>query len=555
MLLDLKISQLALVTHLELSFRHGMTVITGETGAGKSILLTALNLLVGAKTDPVLIRSGADSAEVSATFDISGLSGAVLWLADVDLTNEEATQDCVIRRLIYTNGRSKAYINGKPVTQAQLKALGEYLVQMHGQHKHQMLLKPYEQLRLLDAYGHHSELLAQCQNIAGLNDKLMKQKRLLLNEQNGLSDQLSLLRYQFDELEQLELKPQEFSSLSEQHTVLAHSEENSVQIEATLIQLESGTDNVHHVIKQLEGLAGMHVTLKNVIELLEPAAIHLQEAQQELSDIKDNLELNPEGLHQIEQRLDQLHQMARKHRVEPDALYNHAHQLSEKIESLSHSQEKLLEIDRDLETLSGQYQRIADALSKARKETALILAHDISKTISELGMQGASFSVLFETINTPTIPQSHGYDEVTFCMSANPGHPPQPLHKVASGGELSRMSLAIQLMTAEAEHTPTLIFDEADVGVGGQTAIQIGQALKRLAEKAQVFCVTHLPQVAAFGDQHLLVQKDKGKEQTESSITELKGDTRLAELARMLSGDSRSKQALANAKAMLAEVV
>lgn len=554
MLLDLKISQLALVTHLELSFRNGMTVITGETGAGKSILLTALNLLVGAKADPVLIRSGAESAEVSATFDISSLSGALLWLADVDLTNEEATQDCVIRRLIYTNGRSKAYINGKPVTQAQLKALGEYLVQMHGQHKHQMLLKPYEQLRLLDAYGHHSTLLTQCQNFAGLHDKLMKQKRALLNEQIGLSDQLSLLRYQFDELEQLGVKPQEFSILSQQHTTLAHAEENAERIEATLTQLESESDNIHHIIKQLDGLAGMNETLKNVLALLEPAAIHLKEAQQELADIKDKLELNPEGLHQIEQRLDQLHQMARKHRVEPDALYDHARQLSEKIETLSHSQEKLIEIERDLESLAAQYRVVADELSKARKNTAILLSQDISKTIADLGMQGASFSVSFETSPSSTAPQSHGYDEVTFCMSANPGHPPQPLHKVASGGELSRMSLAIQLMTAEAEHTPTLIFDEADVGVGGQTAIQIGQALKKLAEKAQVFCVTHLPQVAAFGHQHLLVQKDKGKEQTESTIIELKENSRLGELARMLSGDSRSKQALANAKAMLAEV-
>jgi DNA repair protein RecN (Recombination protein N) len=554
MLLDLKVSQLALVEHLELSFRDNMTVITGETGAGKSILLTALNLLVGAKVDPILIRSGAESAEVSATFDISGLSGALLWLSEVDLTNDDAAQDCVIRRIIFMNGRSKAYINGKPVTQTQLKALGEYLVQMHGQHKHQMLLKPYEQLRLLDAHGQHNDLLIHCQNLASTHDKLIKQKKMLLNEQVGLSDQLSLLRYQFEELEQLDLKPDEFSGLSERHTALAHAEQNALQIEASLETLDAQSDNVHQVIKQLSGLAGLDQVVKNVITLLEPAAIHLQEATQELAGIKDKLELDPEVLHQVEERLDQLHKMARKHRVEPDALFTHAENLKEKIASLSQSQENLAVIDRDLADLSTHYKAVADKLSAARQKTAKILSRDISSAIAGLGMQGAMFIVEFETSAHPDQPQAYGYDAVTFCVSANPGHPPQPLHKVASGGELSRMSLAIQLITAEAEHTPTLIFDEADVGVGGQTAIQVGQALKTLAQKAQVFCVTHLPQVAAFGQQHLLVKKEKGSEKTQSFITELNSAARLAELARMLSGDSNSKQAIANAKAMLAEV-
>ena len=551
MLLDLTVSQLALVDELNLNFTHGMTVITGETGAGKSILLTALNLILGGKADPILIRNGAEKAEIHATFDLKGLSGALLWLAEVDLTLASASNECLIRRVLYLNGRSKAYINGQPVTQTQLRVLGEYLIQMHGQHKHQLLLKPYEQLRLLDEFGHHESFLNQCRSISHNYDKLMKQKNHLINSQHGLGEQLALLAYQVEELEQLDLKEDEFLNISQIHTELAHSEENALKIQHALESLEKQSSELMNISPSLKKLPSLENKLKNCLELMNLAEIHFNEAIQELSHINDNIELDPQKLSGIEMRLNQYQSMARKHRVKPENLFIHMCDLQSKMLDLKHASTHIETIDEQLNILKKDFESIASQLSQARKKSAISLSAAITQAISELGMEKAVFTIAFSKINAPNEPTPYGHDQIEYCVSANPGHPAQPLNRVASGGELSRISLAIQLITAAAEHTPTLIFDEADVGIGGETALKVGQTLRALGKKAQVLCVTHLPQVAGYGQHHLLVKKQSNQQNTVTQITVLDKVSRLKELARMLSGDSDSHHALNHAESLL----
>ncbi|MGE3318179.1 MAG: DNA repair protein RecN [Candidatus Berkiella sp.] len=554
MLQHLYIKDLSVLAHADIHFASGMTVITGETGAGKSILLDALALAIGERGDSQMIRPGSDKAEIAATFDVSKLSGAILWLNDLDLTCDDDSH-CIIRRILYSNGRSKAFINGRPVTTAQLRLLGDYLVQIHGQHQHQLLLKPQEQLRLLDAFGQHDTTLSQVKTAFREYEALILQREALLTASRTSEAKMDLLHYQIAELQSLHLREHELKQLDEEHDKLAHSRTFIETTEQALALLENADEgNVLQWLGQLQmvlrPLENKSQGLKNAFECIENASIQLKEASDELNSFVSQLEVDPERLYEVEQRLERIHEIARKHKVEASQLYYHFCHLQEQALQFANQEQFLAKIDENIALAKQQYQQIAKKLTKAREQAARQLASEITTCVQQLAMPGAVFTIDLIAYHDNEL-HAHGNETVCFGISANPGHPPQPLNKVASGGELSRISLALQLVTAKYVATPCLVFDEVDVGISGKVGAVVGKSLQRLAQSAQVLCVTHLPQVAACGENHLQVVKQRSENNTVTQIHMLNATARVEAIAQMLGGMDVTTQARANAKQLL----
>ncbi len=532
-----------------------MTVITGETGAGKSIILDALNLALGQRSDSQLIRPGCEKCEIAATFEISSLSGAILWLTDLELSCEESPQVCIIRRIIYANGRSKAFINGRPVTIQQLRLLGDYVVQIHGQHQHQLLLKAHEQLRLLDAFGQHDVLLSQVKTAYKAWDNLNQSLEQLKANGSPEQSRLDLLHYQIAELEALGVQANELEKLHQEHDELAHGATYIHAIEQTLNLLEQNEEAnalslTSFAQSSLKTLTDKFPSLHNVKECLANAHIQLQEAICDLHDFSATLEINPERLHEVSIRLERIHDMARKHRIAPEELLQHYEKLKNEVKQYADIEISVKKVEQDLALSFDQYQRVAKALTTARIKASEKLGYEITEKISQLGMPGGLFKVQLVP-QAPGSLHAFGNESVIFNVSANPGHAPQPLSKVASGGELSRISLALELLSAKFLSTPSLVFDEVDVGISGKTGSIVGRALHDLSQSAQVLCITHLPQVAAIGDHHIQVTKLQQENSTSSDIQFLNTQQRVEEIARLLGGIDITAQARANAKALL----
>lgn len=550
MLQHLFIKDLAIVAHVDINFSEGITVITGETGAGKSILLDALHLALGERADSHWIRPGAEKAEIAVTFDISELPGAILWLAELELTADH--QQCMIRRILYANGRSKAYINGRPATSQQLRVLGEHLIQIHGQHQHQLLLKTAEQLRLLDAFGQHDAQVSQVKTIYKEWEKLQQQLELARN--NTLEQaRTELLQYQIAEIEALQLQDNELEQLHQEQEQLAHAHTFRLACENALSLLaEQDANAIQSIYQAQQALRNLskYKAITNAQECLQSALIQLQEATTEINHFVQELEIDPQRLQEVEQRLEKIHDMARKHKVDPVALLAHYQHLTQQMEQYTQAAENIAQLTEKIRLAEQRYQQCARQLTAARQQTALKLAQMVTQTIQQLGMPGALFAIDLVPHSDVQL-HAHGNETCLFAISANPGHAPQPLHKVASGGELSRVSLALELITAQFLATPCLIFDEVDVGISGKIGAIVGKALYDLSKKAQVLCITHLPQVAAFGDQHLHVVKTRSGESTVSELQVLSEAQRIEEIARMLGGLDVSTQARANAKQLL----
>ncbi|MFI4938388.1 MAG: DNA repair protein RecN [Candidatus Berkiellales bacterium] len=554
MLQHLFIKDLAVVAFVDMHFYTGMTVITGETGAGKSVLLDALGLALGERADNQLIRPGAQHAEIAATFDISALSAAVLWLANCELAGDDKEQ-CLIRRIIYANGRSRAFINGCPVTTQQLRLLGEHLVQIHGQHQHQRLLKSTEQLRLLDAFGQHDELVSQVKTAFKEWEKCQQKKQALLQSADTAQAQSDLLQYQITELEVLALAEDELEQLYQEHDQLAHAQSYIQSSEHALAWLiNSEENNVSRGISQVLSLIKPYLekskTLANAHECLENARIQVEEAVAEINHFIHHLAINPSRLAEIERRLERIHEIARKHKVEPLKLYQHHQHLTEKAQHFLALEETLKEIDQSLQIIEKQYQQVAPQLSEMRRNTAVKLTQEITQCLQQLGMPGAIFTIDLNAHHDNHL-HLNGNENIVFNVSANPGHPVQPLNKVASGGELSRISLALEMITSKYLDTPCLIFDEVDVGISGKIGTLVGKALYELGKSTQVICVTHLPQVAAFGNHHIQVTKTRFENSTLTEIQVLNDPQRIDEIARMLGGMDVTTQARAHAKQLL----
>ena len=552
MLQSLNIIDLAVVKSLDLDLEKGMSVLTGETGAGKSILLTALGLALGDRADSNYIRPGSKRAEINLEFDISDALSAQQWLRDNELDDGE---HCLIRRVINQDGRSKAFINNRPVTLQSLQAISEKLVEIHGQHAHLTLLHQNEQRNFLDNALKNPELVEQVAAVYQQWHATHEQLEKLTQAATDQSAREDMLRYQINELEQLDLNNFNYQTLSDEHNRLA----NLGQILTTgQSQLDLLYDNeqqsvcqmLNHSIQELTNLAQLTPEIETINNLLSEGQIQIEEAALELRRYLESQEADPQRMEWLENQIGIIHNLSRKHQVNPEQLPELAEDLSTELDNLTHSSEKIEELQAAVKKMENKYSLLAGQLSKQRQIFAQKMQEIITATIQELGMPQGDFQISV-TQNPDLTPKINGYDKIEFLVSANPGLPPRPLGKVASGGELSRISLAIQVATSNDKTIATMIFDEVDSGIGGGIAEIVGQKLRRLSKDRQVLCVTHLPQVASQAHQHLFVTKSSTSEITTSNVRQLTDQERTEEVARMLGGVNITDQTLAHAQEML----
>jgi len=552
MLLSLHIRDFAIIDELEVEFSPGMSALTGETGAGKSILLGALGLLLGDRADAGSVRHGCERAEISAAFDLSSCPAAGDWLLAHDMDSGE---DCQLRRVISREGRSRAYINGSPVPVASLRELGEHLVDIHGQHEHQSLLRRDLQRQLLDNHGGHAALLDELKNIHQDWHDARATIRDLVGDDRDRDTRLEFLRFQLQELDALAPQPDESEQL---HTELARLSNAGQLIETCRSHLQqlyeddaSAHDRLGKAADDLAAVADLDPAFREAGELFNNALIQLQEGIDQLRHCEERLELDPERLQWVEQRLDALHGAARKHRIEAEQLPGFHQRLLTDIADLEQADEKLATLESRKLELESRYRKTARRLHTRRSKTAARISAQVSDAMQALGMQGGRFEIQVNDSGKPESLSDQGTDTIEFLVSANPGQPLKPLNKVASGGELSRISLAIQVVAAHDTVIPTLIFDEVDSGVGGAVAETVGRQLQALGAHRQVLCVTHLAQVAAQAHNHLQVQKQRQGDTTRTRVERLSAQQRIDEIARMLGGRTITDSTLQHAQEML----
>lgn len=552
MLTDLSIRNFAIIDALDVSFGAGMTVLSGETGAGKSILVDALNLILGDRADADAVRDGCDRADITARFDMADAPGVSTWLAKHEL---DADGECIIRRLIAREGRSRCWINGRPIPARDLKTLGEQLVDIHGQHAHQSLLRTATQRDLLDAYGDHAALL---ETVAGHARTLRETERAIadIEQVNDSGDmRIDLLRYQVNELEALGLTQGEYDDIEQEHRRLASAErliEDGQRAHALLFEADDVcvVDQLGAVEKLLADLADIDNDFTEAAEMASDTRIQAQETADTLRQRLDGVAIDPQRFAELESRLATIQDLARKHHTTPSELPALNEQLATELAVLEGAGERLEALQHKRETQYLAYRDAAHELSKARSHAADGLSQDVTAVLQTLGMPEGEFRVNVHAEPGAT-PSAQGTDHIEYLISANPGQSLRPLERVASGGELSRISLAIEVIAAGATRVPTLVFDEVDTGIGGGVAEIVGRQLRALGRGGQSLCVTHLPQVAALAEHHLYVHKHVDDGQTATHITALDQSARTDELARMLGGVDITAQTRAHAQDML----
>lgn len=551
MLSHINISNFAIVESLDLDIPNKLCVITGETGAGKSIMIDALGLALGNRADSGSVRHGADKADILASFDIDDNAGAQRWLKDNDL---EEDGECILRRVINKDGRSRSYINGRPTPISSLKALGEHLISIHGQHEHQALLKKDTHRRLLDQFGGLTALAKQVATAFKEWQQHQQAYEQFRDNAKELNDRVDLLRFQLSELDTLDLQEGEFNTLEKEHKRLSNAEGLITRGRQALQGLTEGDntllDNTASVLHLVSEMKQQDDSLSETIELITSAEIQLQEAASNLHHYIDQLDIDPERYQWVDERIASAHQMARKHRLSPDQLPDLQQSLANELASIDGGDDKIAALLVSAQASQEAYLTKAQTLSKKRKQQAKKLGGIITKQIQTLGMPGAEVSIPLGTLEVHQA-TAFGIDTIEFHVQTNPGQPSKPLHKVASGGELSRISLSIQVACAAKSNVATLIFDEVDVGIGGAVAQVVGELLRELGQNNQVICVTHLPQVAAQGHHHLHVNKQTKKQSTHTDISPLSQDEKVTEIARMLGGLSITEQTLAHAKELI----
>lgn len=553
MLTELHIRHFAIVKSLDIEFSQGMSAITGETGAGKSIALDALSLCLGSRADASLVRPGCDKAEINACFSLTEGSPAHQWLQQQDLDDE---LDCVLRRTISKEGRSKAWINGSPVPLSQQKSLAPLLVNIHGQHEHQLLTRDDHQLDLVDSFARHPQLLQHVQSLYRDWANTERQYRQQQQQHADREAQRQLLEYQVGELNELAIVEDEFEQLEADHKRLSNSRilaESSLFALNALYEGEHNSANglVQGALARLQEAAELDKQLGAINELLQQATVHIEEAALQLRHYKDDLTVDGNELSQVESRMTDAIAIAKKHQVAPQQLHQHHQQLQQELDQLLASDAENEQLDERRQQLRENYRQAAQELSDSRQQAADQLSSKITQAMQQLNMPHGRFAIAVQHDQQANA-TAKGTDNVEFQVTANPGQPLQPLSKVASGGELSRISLAIQVMSATQRTVPTMMFDEVDVGVSGPTAAVVGSMLRELGEQCQIICVTHLPQVAAKAHQQLQVSKRTDGEHTETSVDSLSKQQRVVELARLLGGDKVTDLTKANAQELLA---
>ena len=549
MLTHLHINDFMLVDSLNIELNQGLTALTGETGAGKSLLLDALSMTIGGKTDADKVRSGCDKTDIQASFDLSLMARARKWLAEQDLGEEN---ECILRRVITKEGRSRAYINGKTVTLAQQRTLGEMLIDIHSQHEHQSLLKLTTHRHLVDNFAGATGLAKQVKEAYATWADAASAYQSALSHQDEDDAKYQLLRYQVEELAQLELEENEVASLEAQQKNLSGAESAVQDYQHVLetcnhddagiaTQLNKALQMLHNIKAPIEGL-------ESTQEILANALVNVEEACNDLDRFIDSCEINPEKLYEIETRLSDIYTVARKHRVQPDQLAKLHQDLSDQLAVLKPKDELLNDLEQTVSQAQARYTKLACALSTQRAEASKTLEKNVNDQLAQLSMKDATFTI---NLSTNEQPNRCGAETVEFLISTQPQQPGKPLAKVASGGELSRISLAIQVAVASTSTIPTLVFDEVDVGIGGTTGDVVGRMLRQLGEHGQVFCVTHLAQVASKAHTHMRVEKQVKKGQVYSYLEPLEQESQVAEIARMMGGAVDSEQSLAHAREII----
>ncbi len=550
MLESIQIRNFAIIDALQLEFEAGMSALTGETGAGKSILLDAIKLVAGDRAESDNIRTGCDKAEISVCFRLDGCDAAERWLDEHEMS---ADGDCVLRRVLHANGRSKAFINGYNATLLQLRALCDQLIDIHGQHEHQSLQRPQVQRQLLDAFLAEIELLNDVRVKYESYHALQQRLREAREGTQQRQQRIDLLSLYCQELNQLQLGAGEFDALQEEYKRLSNAGRLLDKSAAVLGQLyDDEEQNIQSTLslceQQMRELLEFDNALVDSHELISAALIQVQEASSELRTYRDGIELDGARLESINNRIATAQGLARKHRIGTSEIVEFSETLNREFEDLQGDSFDLDALQDELDKLREDYDFSAAELSRKRQHTSAMLSEQITRVMQELGMAGGKFVI---DVKSGDDPGPHGIDEVRYLVSANPGQPPKPLAKVASGGELSRISLAIQVIMSESSQIPTLIFDEVDSGVGGGVAEIVGKKLRLLGHDRQVLCVTHLPQVASQAHHHFRVEKTSEQNQTSTAVFALEGDERLEEVARMLGGVRITEQTRAHASEMM----
>ena len=553
MLRFLSIRDFVIVDHMELEFAPGFTVLTGETGAGKSILIDALSLVLGERSDAGDVRNGCERAEISAEFDIGKLPELADWLRENGFESDgEDSAICLMRRTVDVGGRSRSFINGRSATLQQLRAAGEKLVDIHGQHAHQSMLRSEAQRELLDAFsGSHklaravSEVYRRWQNLEHRRQAWEQNATAFLHEREQLE-------WQVNEISTLNFSPEEWQTLQTEHSRLSHAarllETAQMGLEALSDGESASLAQINSVISRLHHMLDYDINLRTVLDLLESAQIQLQEGVYELGHYQQRLDLDPDRLHEIEERLSAIHTTARKYRITPAELPETLRTVTAHLAKFGPKDDG--EALAKEETITREeYLQLAKELSVARKKTAITLAQQVTAAMQTLAMEGGAFAVALTPLQEGN---AHGMEQIEFQVSAHKGLPPRPLAKVASGGELSRISLAIQVITSKLGAAPTLIFDEVDAGIGGRVAEIVGELLRKLGAERQIMCITHLAQVASAGDHQWQVTKSSDEGNISSRIAVLKKQERVEEIARMLGGEKITDTTRKHAAEMLA---
>jgi len=555
MLSHIYLRNFAIIDELDLELKQGMTALTGETGAGKSILIDAIGLVLGDRADSGVVRHGADKTEITLTVELDDTPSAQAWLKEQDLDQADDADQCILRRIITAQGKSRAWINGSPCNLKLLRELGEQLVDIHGQHEHQSLMKKDMQRKMLDDFAENQSLLNKTQKAFSrwktLNDKLV----MLQSKNSDHQAKLDLLRFQTQELNELDLLDNEAQQLDEEHARLSSAGSLLEASSKSVLQLYDNDESsiysaLSDVINKLDEGVQLDPKLREPLDVLQQAQIQVQEATDSLRHYQESIGLDPERLDWVNNRIATLHSLARKHQTTPKELFAKWRSLQTQLDQLSSDDYDVDALQEKLTASEADYLSIAKKLSASRNKSSKQLSTGVSKAMQTLGMEGGVFSI---AINQHTKFSSQGIDSIEFQVSANPGQPLKALTKVASGGELSRISLAIQMIAAQRITLPALIFDEVDSGIGGGIAEVVGRQLRQLGEGRQVLCVTHLPQVASQAHNHYKVTKLKGADSTSTGMLILNKKQRIEETARMIGGIEITPSTLSLAEEMIAD--
>ncbi|MEY2706350.1 MAG: hypothetical protein RI905_99 [Pseudomonadota bacterium] len=555
MLRSLNIRDFVIVDELDIDLDHGFTVLTGETGAGKSILLDALSLVLGERADPSQIREGKSKAEISALFSLDGSLKNVIssWLDEQGFNLEDDGATLILKRIIDTSGRSRAFINGSTATLNQTKELGNHLVDIHGQHAHQLLLKTGAQRDLLDNQGQLQEQVATVKGLYQQWQTAKKQLELAKSAGESLQKEQERLSWQLEELDLLAPQAGEWAEIDVEYSRLANAAKLIEGSQNALAMLSDQEGNVEELLAkaftEIEDLAKLDSHLEDAKVSLESAQIQISEATHSLNRYLQKIDVDPERLAEVEERLKALHSAAKKFKVTPEELPDVWLDIKEKVNAIKDSQD-LAALEKNLLATQTEYNKAAKTLSQNRNKAAKILEKLVTEAMQDLSMAGGQFAIGMEPLPEGN---AYGLENIEFLVAGHPGVSPKPLSKVASGGELARISLAISVITSEASQIPTLIFDEVDSGIGGAVAETIGKRLKELGQAHQVLCVTHLAQVAAQGHQHWKVEKQSTANTTTSSITGLNRQERVEEIARMLGGTEITDTTRRHARELLGQ--